>query len=171
MIALRAAVGKRKVRTDEAAPYYLGVMELLERVPVADRDQPIWARLEPLRVEALRDDVAGRGGVLRLATSQSTYGTRYWIACPKCGRRCGGVYWVGHGEAGRWACGKCAGVQSAAAALRRTLQGDRLILSGELKATESTRAKAAERERRRAERAAQRSGGECAKTTQPRPAR
>lgn len=150
MITLKIAVKPRKVRTDEAIPYRLNVSEVLPHIDPAKRLAGlIWARLNPLRVEVRDGASRAAHDLLRLTNTQSTYGLRWWIVCSKCGGKCSYVYWVGYEDYGRWACWKCVGLSHTAAALRRTPEGDRLILSGEMNATRRTREAARQRERQR----------------------
>lgn len=122
-LTLTARVLRRKTRTGEAEQYRVNVRDVLPLIPPDRRaDAVLLMQLHPFAVEAVSrahgQDLPG------LTCTAQTFGPRWWFTCPRCGRRCGSLYWLGYRDVGGWACRVCLGLKYTSSATHRTVQGD-----------------------------------------------
>ncbi|WP_425146169.1 hypothetical protein [Deinococcus sp.] len=122
-MTLAARAMRHKPRTSDAERYRLKVRDVLPCVPVEQRHgAALHITLHPLTVALGLQEVGG--DFLRLACTPQTFGLRWWLVCPKCGRRRAALYWLGHREVGWWRCRVCLGLKYTSSATHRTVSGD-----------------------------------------------
>ena len=142
-VMMTARVLGRKARTTEAERFRLNVRDVLPHVqPEQRRGAALQITPEPLTVTVME---AAGADLLRLSCTAQTFGQRWWLICPKCGRRRAALYWHGHRAAGWWRCRVCLKIKYTSSATHRTPQGD----TERLKAGRSEHGEAWERARAR----------------------
>lgn len=78
------------MKTNE--PHEVGKLVLVEECQRIEINSFLKSARAKLMETLLTSEIEAAGAPLSFATSQSTYGIRYWLKCPSCAKRVGVLY-------------------------------------------------------------------------------